>query len=108
MTVEHAEAVWLDERQVISLEELVERSGFSEAELREFVDFGVIVPMDRQAVCWTFCVDCIVAVRTACRLRDDFDLGSHQLALVLALIGRVQDLQAELRKLNAKMPHHHG
>jgi len=108
MTVEHAEAVWLDEREVFSLEELVERSGVSEVELREFVDYGVIAPVDQLAAQWSFCADCIGVLRTACRLRDNFELGTHQLAFVLALMGRVDDLEAQLRSLTAKMPRHRG
>ena len=104
MTFEQAEAMWLDEREVISIDEIVERSGFSEAELRDFVEYGVIAPVDRQAARWTFCPDCIVTLRAAYRLRDDFDLGAHQLALVLSLMGQVRDLEARLQNLAARMP----
>ncbi len=104
MTSEHTEALWLHEHYEFSLEELCELSGLSEAELRELVDYGVLAPADPDAQRWTFSADRLVVARSARRLRKDFELDPHGLALVVTLLDRVRDLEAELRDLRAKLP----
>ena len=102
--LELTEAVWLDERGAVTLVELAECSGLSETELRELVDLGALAPVDADAREWSFTARCIVAARTACRLRNDFELDTHGLALVLTLLERVQELESTLQRLNARIP----
>lgn len=104
MKVELTEALWLEECRALSSSELVERSGLSEEELRELVDYGALVPINSQEGQWTFSGDCILTVRTACRLRDDFDLDPHALALAISFLDRIRDLEAQLRELRAQLP----
>jgi chaperone modulatory protein CbpM len=105
MKVELTEVLWLDEREELSLTELAGLSGLSEAELRELVDYGAITPVVPGARQPTFRADCIVTARTACRLRTDFELDTPGLALALILLGRIHDLEAQLRGLSAQLPH---
>ena len=105
MKVELTEVLWLDEQQELSLAELAALSGLSVAELRELADYGVIVPVEPAAEPPVFHADCIVIARTACRLRSDFELDAPGLALVLTLLGRIHDLEAQLRELDAQLPH---
>lgn len=100
-----AEAVWLTEELELSLAEVAELSGLSEAELRELVDYGAITPVNPDSPQWVFHGRCLVTVRTACRLRVSFDLAPHDLALVVSLLDRIQDLEAQLRSLRAQLPH---
>ena len=104
MKLELTEAVWLDDRGSVTLVELAECSGFSESELRELVDIGALAPLDPDAREWNFGAQCIVAARTACRLRNDFELDSQGLALVLSLLERVQELESVVKRLNARLP----
>ncbi len=104
MRVELTEVHWLDRHYELSLPELAELSGLSEAELRELVDCGAMVPVDPSATPWTFRADSIATARTACRLRADFELDAPGLALVLGLLDRIHDLEAQLRDLNAQLP----
>ena len=104
MKLELTEAVWLDERGSITLLELAECSGLTEAELRDLVDLGALEPLEAEAREWQFGADCIVAARAACRLRNDFELDTHGLALVLSLLERVHDLENELKRLRARLP----
>jgi chaperone modulatory protein CbpM len=103
MTTE--QVVWLHERHTFSSEELREFSGLSEAELRELVDCGVLAPTDPDARPWTFGADRLAVARSARRLRRDFDLDANGIALALALLDRVRDLEAELREVRARLPH---
>ncbi|TMH18090.1 MAG: hypothetical protein E6H51_03155 [Betaproteobacteria bacterium] len=96
--------MWLHEQHELLLEELCELSGLSEAELRELVDYGVLAPIDSHAQHWTFSADRLIVARSARRLRKDFDLDPHGVALAVALLERVHDLEAELRDLRAKLP----
>jgi chaperone modulatory protein CbpM len=102
--VELTEAVWLDERGAVTLLELAECSGLAESELRELVELGALEPVDLDAAEWRFAARCISSARAAGRLRNDFELDSQGLALVLSLLERVQELEAALQRLNARLP----
>ncbi len=104
MRAEFTEVLWLDEHHELSLGELAELSGLAEAELRELVDYGAIAPIDPSAAQRTFPGECIAVARTACRLRNDFELNTPGLALALALLDRVHELEVKLRDVNAQLP----
>ena len=123
MKVELAEAQWLCEQAEISVEQLAELTGLSPALLHELVDYGALVPVGAPAPVagresaaspaaasrdpsahWNFAADCVVAVRTARRLRDDFDLDANALAVALMLIERIHALEAQLRELHSQFP----
>jgi chaperone modulatory protein CbpM len=102
--VELTEAVWLDEHGAVTLVELSQCSGLSEDELRDLVELGALAPMDPEAADWSFTAKCISAARTASRLRNDFELDSPGLALVMSLLERVEELESALQRLNARLP----
>ncbi len=104
MKLELAEAVWLDERGAITLVELSECSGLSESELRDLIELGALQPADPEAAEPSFAARCISAARAAGRLRKDFELDNQGLALVLALLERVEELESALQRLNARLP----
>lgn len=104
MKLELTETVWLDERGSITLIELAQCSGLSESDLVELVELGALEPLDPEANEWNFGTRCIVAARAASRLRKDFELDTHGLALVLSLLDRVEELESALQRLNARLP----
>jgi chaperone modulatory protein CbpM len=104
MPFEQADAAWLDARHECSIAELVRCSGLSEAELRELVDYGALVPNNPQGAEWIFSGDVVVTVQTAGRLRADLELEPQALALALTLIGRIRELEAQLGDLRAQLP----
>ena len=104
MQIEQTEGLWLHERYEFSLAELAELSGLPEAGLREWVDEGVLMPTDPQAPQWYFGLDRLVTVQLACRLRKDFELEPHGVALVVTLLERIHALESEVRDLRAKLP----
>ena len=81
-----------------SLAELAELAGLSEAELRELVDYGAIAPVDPGASQWMFTATCLTTVRAAGRLRASFELEPHGVALVVSLLDRIRDLEAQLAR----------
>ena len=104
METEPADAQWLTEICEFSIHELVELSGSSVEELRELVEFGAITPVNPESSNWVFPGQCLVTVRAACRLRASFDLETHGVALVISLLDRIRDLEAEMESLRAQLP----
>jgi len=102
---EHTEAQWLTEECEFSFSELVELTGSSADELRELVEYGAITPVDPASSQWAFPGKCLPTVRAACRLRVSFDLEPHGLALVMSLLDRIHDLEAQMGSLRAQLPH---
>lgn len=105
MKLEQADVMWLDADCECSIAELVRLSGLSEAELRELVDYGALVPINPQEAEWTFSGDIVLTVQAAGRLRDDLELDARTLALTLTLLKRIRELEAELGNLRAQLPH---
>ena len=107
MQTEQTEAVWLDARHEFSIEELERCSGLSEAELRELVEYGALVPVNPQGAEWTFSGEIAVTVQAAGRLRADLELDAQALALALTLINRIRELEAQIGALRAQLPRRH-
>jgi chaperone modulatory protein CbpM len=116
MKVEFTDAQWLSEHAAVSVEELAELSGLSPELLRELVEYGALVPIneqgaldaqgptDAQSAQWSFSAECVVAVQTVGRLREDFDLDANALSVALTLIERVHGLEAQLQDLRSQFP----
>lgn len=104
MALQRNEPVWLTEDYEISITELTELSGLSEADVRELVDYGCITPVDPDSRQWTFKGKCVTTVRAASRLRGSFELEPHGVALVVSLLERIGDLEAQVNALRAQMP----
>ena len=100
MTTEHDEEVWLHARHEITIVELADCAGLSEAEVRELVEYGALVPAD--AMNWTFSSGCVGHVRAAMRLRRDLELDTAAFALVVSFLERIGELEARVRELSAK------
>ena len=98
------EAVWLNDAGLCSLEQLAEYSGLTRAELQDLVEMGEIAPTSVDAENDLYQTHYIVIARTARRLRDDFELDGHGLAVALNLLRRIRDLEAELNTAQAKLP----
>jgi chaperone modulatory protein CbpM len=104
MALEHDEAIWLTAEHCFSMEELAELAGMPAAELRELAVYGAIDPGAAQ---WTFTATCLATVRTASRLRASFELEPHGVALVVSLLERIRDLEAQLARVRAQLPGRH-
>ena len=98
------EVLWLDERRVVSLSELAEYSGLSEAELRELVQIGALTADSPPGETYVFRAHVVTVARTACRLRDELELDLPSLGVALRLLERVRDLEGEIARLRALLP----
>lgn len=93
-----------DEPATLELAELADLAGLTEAELLELVDYGALVPAGGAAGRWVFGLRSVTVARSARRLREDFELEAHGIALLLACFERIRELEAQLRDLAARQP----
>ena len=112
MNIQFTDSIWLNDTEVCRIEQLAELSGLSIDEIEDLVESGVIAPandeaqpatMDERAQPRSFELQYLVTVKTARRLRDDFQLDRHGVALALTLLHRISELEAELKATQARL-----
>jgi chaperone modulatory protein CbpM len=103
MRVELTEMLWFEEHAV-SLSELADLTGLSAATLEELVSTGAIEPIDAASAEPRFGAVALTAARHARRLREDFELDTEAMPLVLGLFERIDALEQQLRALRARLP----
>jgi len=98
------DVAWLDAREVVTLAELARICALSPAELDELVDDGVLVPVEQTRQERLFSAECVMPLRTAGKLRQDFDLDLFTVGLVLGYLKRIEALERQVRTLKAQLP----
>jgi len=99
MTLEFAQAVYIDDGETITFAQLVERSGLTADELGNLIECGAMPDEGASTGVARLGERCILVARTARRLRDEFALeDSHALAVVVRLTQRIEALEAELHR----------
>lgn len=88
----------------IALADLEHGSGLSRAEIVELVEYGALAPRGAGPADWTFPASALVLTREAARLRRDFELAPAGLALLLAYVERVRELERRIRELECRLP----
>ena len=104
MTFEHTELMWLDDHHELSLNELIELSGLSQAELHLLVESGALKPTNATqdnltSKTWQFNSHSLVSIRTLSRLKHDFELEPNALSLTLVFLERIRTLEFQLHNL---------
>jgi chaperone modulatory protein CbpM len=95
---------WLHGQYQVTLVELADTCGMSEAMVRELVDYGALAPSDPRAETWTFSAEWVGRIRRAARIREDLELETQGLALVLSFLERIDRLEREVAHLSAQLP----
>ena len=93
----------LAEHLEVDLEELARSTGLTGAEVVELTEYGVFEPLSGTAGRWRYSARCIALGRRAARLRLDFGLDIGGIALVAALLERIDDLEQECARLRAQV-----
>lgn len=106
MTQEQAPWLWLDTRETITLSELSDCCGMSEAELDELVDYNALVPATPVNQQRAFSAHWVAPLRNACKMRADFDLDIFTIAIVLGNLSRIAALERQVQSLQALLPPH--
>jgi chaperone modulatory protein CbpM len=97
MNLQVSESIWLNDIDVCSAEQLAEASGLAIEEVTDLIECGVIVPIDQNEQPKQFCLHTITTVKTARRLRDDFQLDRYGVALALTLLRRIDELEGRIQ-----------
>ena len=88
----------------IALTELEAGSGLSRSEIVELVEYGALAPQGVGPEHWSFPANALALAREAARLRSDFELAPPALALMLAYVERVHELERRVRELECRLP----
>jgi chaperone modulatory protein CbpM len=104
MNPQVADVVWLDAREAVTLPDLSRAAAMSAAELNELVDYGALVPLDPGRKERLFSAEWVTPLRTAGKLRMDFDLDLFTVAIILDYLNRIEHLERQLRSLKARVP----
>jgi len=92
------------EERWLALAELADLAGLSETEVHELVEYGALAPEGEAGGEWRFSVHAVTVARTAHRLGVEFDLEPPGVAVLLAYLERIRDLEAEVSALKALLP----
>ena len=79
-------------------------SGLPDAMLVDLVECGALAPLEIGGNPWTFSARCVVTVRKAGRLRNDFELDSNALAVAMSFLERIRELEEQLHAVQAQIP----
>ncbi|HJU71452.1 MAG TPA: chaperone modulator CbpM [Paucimonas sp.] len=102
MKMHVTESIWLNETGVCSTEYLAEASGLSIEEINDLIECGIIATVDKDAPPASVQLHHVTTAQTARRLRDDFQLDRHGVALALTLLRRIEALEADLKATQAQ------
>jgi chaperone modulatory protein CbpM len=102
MATDSEDAVWLHAQRTVTIVELAEACGLTVASVEELVEYGALAPVDPAAQ--TFTAAYVSTLREAARLCADLELEMPSMALVLRFLGRIHELEAEVRHLKAQLP----
>ncbi len=96
--------LWPGTRETITLAELSQRCGISEAELAELVGYCALVPLTSSPGEVAFSAHWVTPLRHAARLRLDFDLDLFTVAVLLDHLNRIDELERRVHALQAVLP----
>jgi chaperone modulatory protein CbpM len=104
--MQNTEHDWLVSPHLVSQADLAAMCGVPAAELGELVEYGALAPLrpDPQQP-MLFDAGCVPHLREAFRLRKDFDLELFAVGLLLGYLERIQELERQVRALQAQLPH---
>jgi chaperone modulatory protein CbpM len=97
---------WVDASETISRAELSRSCQVSPGELDELIEYGALAPVQKHGQEIVFSAACAPALRTACKLRRDYDLDLFTVALLMDYLNRIERLEREVRSLQAHLPAH--
>ncbi|MBC7682864.1 MAG: hypothetical protein H7172_11055 [Ferruginibacter sp.] len=126
MNLALVEWVWLDASETMTLPELSRCCGIDPADLEELVDYGALVPLQATTQPATqpsqppsdppldppldpppvFSAEWVTPLRTANKLRSDFDLDLFCVALLMGHLNRIEALERQVKSLQALVPAH--
>ena len=99
-----SEWAWLDARETVTVAELARACGLSANELEELVEYGALPPLQATQSEHVFSAEWVMPLRTAGRLRADYDLDLFAVGMLLGYLNRIDELERRLQALQAQLP----
>jgi chaperone modulatory protein CbpM len=96
---------WIDAGETVTCSELSSLCRVSAQEVDELVEYGALQPLPRHSE-RVFSRNCVVPLRTACKLKHDYDLDLFTVALLMEHLDRIAELERQVRYLRAHAPAH--
>ena len=106
MNLTLVEWVWLDASETMTLVELSSCCGIGEEDLQELVEYSALVPLQPATQPPSFSAEWVTPLRTAGKLRSDFDLELFTVALLLGHLNRIETLERQVKSLQSLVPAH--
>ena len=95
---------WLDAGAPLSLRELSTLSAISANEIEELIGYGAVHPLDADQTIHLFSGQCVASLRTAGKLRRDYDLDLFTVVIMMDFLVRIETLESQLTSLKARHP----
>lgn len=96
--------VWLDATETMTLDQLSSCCGMDPHDLEELMDYSALVPLQPVTQPPAFSAEWVTPLRTAGKLRTDFDLDLFTVALLLGHLNRIETLERKVKLLQALVP----
>jgi chaperone modulatory protein CbpM len=106
MTPQPHDGDWREPGEIVTYAEVTQVCRISASELDELVEYGALAPMCQPGEQRALSRACLPSLRTAARLKQDYDLDLFTVALLLEHLNRIDALERELRFLRAHLPSH--
>ncbi|ROZ75414.1 chaperone modulator CbpM [Ramlibacter sp. WS9] len=91
---------------LVSIEELSHCCQLEVGDLLELVEYRALERANGDGRTSLFHSDCVAPLRTACRLRADFDLDLFTTGLLLGYLRRIGALERQIASIQARAPAH--
>jgi chaperone modulatory protein CbpM len=104
MNVQYLETASAD---CIGFSELSMASAISVAELQELIEYGALAPLQPLQPEPLFAISYLEPLRTAGKLRRDYDLDLFVVVILMDYLQRITQLESQLRSVQAQsgLPH---
>ncbi len=93
-----------DTNETITLSELAQCCGMSAQDLDELVDYSALVPVTCASPERIFSAHWVLPLRSAAKMRFDFDLDLFTVAILLGNLNRIEILERQVQSLLALVP----
>jgi hypothetical protein len=96
------EVEWMDSAEPLTLDELARLTGLRVSDLEELLDYGALTPLEPADSIPLFPLVCVTPLRSAARLREDYDLDLFAMVVVLDQLRRIESLEQQLHALQVR------
>lgn len=96
------EPAWPELGDTVGFADLALACKMSVEDVHELIELGALLPLESANPEPVFAITCMEPLRKACQLRRDYDLDLFVVVLVLDYLRRIDQLESQLRTLQAK------